>query len=226
MQPPSMQKPSRRTVLQSAASFASLSSVGAGLQPAFAQSRTGPAKKPIQPWNVMVPYKSSGRTTFIGERFFSALAEVLEETVSFENKLGGINEEIKAFTQLPPDSRTLMLWSVSLPRRGAFAPYGGSEIKASLEPVALVAREPMVLCMSYQSTVKFVIQNLEQLLRYVRKHPGKLTIAAHNDSAGQALAAELFKSMSQTYITRMATADLDSDIQPVVEGKIKYPQAG
>ena len=215
-----MQNPSRRTVLQSAASLAGLAAAGAALQPALAQSRTGPANKPVQPWTVMVPYKSGGRSSFVAERLFSALAEAMEETVSLEHKSGGSAAEIKVFAQLPADSRALMLWPVRLPRRGAFAPYGGSEINASLEPVALVARDPVVLCMSTQSMVKFDIQNLEQLLRYIRKHPGKLTIAADNDSSGEALAAELFKSMSQTYITRMSTADVDTDIQPVVEGKI------
>ena len=215
-----MQNPSRRTVLRTAVSLASLAAMGTAYRPASAQNYMGPVYTPEWPWTVIVPFPPGGRSGFIGNRLIDALADVLGENVVMQHKIGDPSSEIEAFTQLASGSRTLLLAMVRLPRRGVFSPDAGNELMSRLEPVALVAREPMVLSISYQTAVKKDIRNLEQLLRYVKKYPGKLTIASSNEGATAALAAELFKSMSQTYINRMSSADLNTDIQSVIDGKI------
>ena len=216
-----MHNPSRRTVLQSAASLASFAALGA--RPAFAQSAMGPilgpTHTPAHPWTVVVPFPPGGRTSFIAQRLVVALAEVLGETVVLEHKTGDAIREMEAFTQLPAGGRTLMLAMVRLPRRGVFKPDADNAMLSLMEPVALVAREPMVLCISAHSARRLDINSLEQLLRYARKHPGKLTIASDSDGATTMLAAELFKSMSQTYMTRMASVDRSTDMQSVIAGE-------
>ncbi len=213
-----MQNFSRRTVLHGAACCAGIAGSTAVL-PASAQSFMGPAYTPAKPWTVVVPFPPGGRSSFIAQRLVVALADVLGETVVLEHKTGDSLREVEAFTNLPHDSRTLLMAMVRLPRRGVFKQDPENTMLSRLEPIALVAREPMVLAMSAHSAQKLEIDNLKDLLRYARKYPGKLTIASGADGGTGDLAAELFKSMSQTYINRIASNSMSTDVAAVISGQ-------
>jgi tripartite-type tricarboxylate transporter receptor subunit TctC len=217
--PPFMHSISRRTVLHSATSLAGVA-VSAAVLPASAQSFIGPTYMPAQPWTVVVPFPPGGRSSFVAQRLVVALADVLGETVVLEHKTGDSLREVEAFTNLPPDSRTLLMAMVRLPRRGVFKQDPENTMLSRLEPVALVAREPMVLAISAHSARKLKIETLNDLLVYVRKYPGKLTIASGADGGTADQAAELFKTMSQTYINRIAGPKLTTDVNAVIRGEV------
>jgi tripartite-type tricarboxylate transporter receptor subunit TctC len=209
---------SRRTVLRSTACLAGIAGTAAVL-PAGAQSFVGPNYMPAQPWTIVVPFPPGGRSGFVAQRLVVALADVLGETVVLEHKTGDSLREVEAFANLPSNSRTLLMAMVRLPRRGVFKQDPENTMLSRLEPVALVAREPMVLAISAHSARKLKIGNLTDLLHYARQHPGKLTIASGADGGTADLAAELFKSMSQTYINRLASPSMTTDVRSVINGQ-------
>jgi tripartite-type tricarboxylate transporter receptor subunit TctC len=206
---------SRRYALRSALGLAAPAAL-----PAHASSFVGPHYEPERPLHIVVPFAPGGRTGSFARRLVVALDEVLGETVVLEHRIGTPDSELTKFADAPADSRELLLAEIRLPRRGVFKQEAISSLINSFIPIALVARDPMVLLVSERLAVKLRINNADQLLRYARRYPGKLTIASGADGSTCDLAAELLKSMSQTYITRMPAADLTPDYQAVIDGRI------
>jgi tripartite-type tricarboxylate transporter receptor subunit TctC len=209
-----MYRVSRRWVLQSSASLAS------GLaMPATAQTFMGPDYTPADPIRIVVPFAPGGRSGFVARRLVAAMHEVLGQTVVLEHRTGNPLREIENFQSAPADGRTLLLAMVRLPRRGIFTADKDNAMLQQLSPVAVVAREPLALVLSTHSARALGIDSLAQLLRHMRQHPGKLSIATGSNGGTSHLAAELFKSMSQTYITRMAGAGTGPDLGSVYSGQ-------
>lgn len=186
--------------------------------PASAQDFVGPSHAPAHPLRIIVPFPPGGRTGFVARRLVVALHEVLGETVELEHRIEPPLFEITAFSRLPANSRTLLLAMVRLPRKGVFSADEDNAMLERLTPIAVVAREPLALVMSKHRAQALQIDHLAQLMRYIRQHPGKLTISTGADGNSSHLAAELFKSMSQTYITRIIGPRNVPDLSSVISG--------
>lgn len=184
------------------------------------QELVGPSYMPAQPLKVIVPFPPGGRTGFIARRLVVALHEVLGETVELEHRIESPLAEIGTFSRLPSSSRSLLLAMVRLPRRGVFDITEDNGMLERLTPIAIVAREPLALVISTKTARRLGIDNLAQLMRYVRQHPGKLTISTGADGNSSYFAAELFKSMSRTYITRIVGSRNVPDLQKVENGDV------
>lgn len=174
------------------------------------------------PLRIVVPFPRGGRTTYLAETFAAALRHVVAEPVSVDYRQGDVTAEIRAFAQGTPDARTLMLAGVRLPRRGTpvAPPDAENRLMESLVPVTLVARDPMVLLMNPARADALRIRNTADLLRYLRAHPGQLTIATGVDGTIDHMATELFKSMTRTYLTRLPSNGLTPDALGVAGGRV------
>lgn len=228
--PPQTQVFSRRHLLHGAALLASAAALPATAQPQMTQvtpvtpdtpapSAAATASVP-KPLTIVVPFPPGGRTTWLARRMAVGLDEVLGETITVEHRIGPVMKEIQAFADSEPDGRTLLLAMVRLPRRGVFTSDSENRLIDSLVPVTVVTRDPMVLVMSERRAAELGIQNVADLLRHARKHPGQLTMASGVDGSTSELASELFKTLSRTYITRFAAAGLTPDAEAVIDGRI------
>lgn len=193
-----------------------LLATGAALAAApWAHAQAGPLR-------IVVPFPRGGRTTYIAETFAAALRRVVTEPVAVDHRQGDVTAEIRAFAQGAPDARTLLLAGVRLPRRGTpvAPPDDDNRLMESLAPVTLVVRDPMVLLMNPARADALRIRNTAQLLRYLRAHPGQLTIATGVDGCIDHMATELFKSMTRTYLTRLPSNGLTPDVRGVASGRV------
>ncbi|WP_219209977.1 Bug family tripartite tricarboxylate transporter substrate binding protein [Variovorax boronicumulans] len=174
------------------------------------------------PLRIVVPFPRGGRTTYLAETFAAALRRVGTEPVAVDYRQGDVTAEIRAFAQGTPDARTLLLAGVRLPRRGTpvAPPDAENRLMESLVPVTLVARDPMVLLMNPARADALRIRNTADLLRYLRAHPGQLTIATGVDGTIDHMATELFKSMTRTYLTRLPANGLTPDALGVAGGRV------
>jgi tripartite-type tricarboxylate transporter receptor subunit TctC len=152
-----------------------------------------------QKLRIVVPFGQGGRSEFFARTLATPLGEVLGETVVVENIPA--YADAAEFAKVPPDGRTLRLSALRLPRRGVFTSVEENRLLASLVPITLVARDPCVLVMQSAQAQNLNITTTQQLVHYARRNPGKLTIAANAGETPMDLANELFKTMSQTYIT-------------------------
>lgn len=170
---------------------------------------------------LVVPFGPGGRTSFFAESLAPALQQVLGRPVRVSHRTDeGPVQAIRKFAASAPDGRTLLLAQVRLPRRGTLEADDENRLLDSLLPVALVAREPMVLLMSPRRADALGIRTAQDLLRHLRAHPGRLSIATGVDGTTTHLASELFKTMTRTWLLRMPAAGFTADAEAVVEGRI------
>jgi tripartite-type tricarboxylate transporter receptor subunit TctC len=70
-------------------------------------------------------------------------------------------------------------------------------------PVTLVAGVPNVVVMNPASAQKYGVNNLADLVRAARGNPGKLNVASSGNGTSIHLSAELFKSMTGTFMLHL-----------------------
>ncbi|AMM23221.1 Bug family tripartite tricarboxylate transporter substrate binding protein [Variovorax sp. PAMC 28711] len=207
----------RRALLRGAAALAAMA-----VLPAVAQNTTDPAATaaPVKPLTLVVPFAPGGRSSWLAGRMAVGLHGVLGETLTVEHRPGDVMARMAEFANSAPDGRTLLLAMVRLPRRGVFSQDAENAVVDSLVPITVVAREPMVLLMAERRAAELGIASVADLLRYARQHPGRLTMASGVDGSTSEQASELFKTLSRSYITRLAAAGLTPDAEAVIEGRI------
>lgn len=170
---------------------------------------------------LVVPFGPGGRTGFFAGSLAPALQQVLGRPVRVAHREGaGPVQAIRKFATSAPDGRTLLLAQVRLPRRGTGEPDDENRLLDSLVPVTLVAREPMVLLMSPRRADALGIRTAQDLLRHLRAHPGRLSIATGVDGTTTHLASELFKAMTRTWLLRMPATGFTADADAVAGGRI------
>lgn len=213
---------SRRHLLSSAALLAAAPALPAWAQTAPDVALTGArATSPgLKPLTIVVPFPPGGRSSWLAGRMAVELDKLLGETITVEHRIGPVMKEMANFAHSPPDGRTLLLAMVRLPRRGVFSHDADNRMVDSLVPITVVASEPMVLVMAEKRAAELGIANIADLLRYARTYPGKLTMASGVDGSTSELASELFKTMSQTYITRLPARGLTPDAEAVIDGRV------
>ncbi|RZL64007.1 MAG: hypothetical protein EOP81_10385 [Variovorax sp.] len=205
---PRRHPPRRRQLLQGAAACVA---AAAGLARAASDDAL----------QLVVPFGAGGRTSFFAESLAPALQQVLGRPVRVSHSEGvGPVQAIRRFAASVPDGRTLLLAQVRLPRRGTLDVDDENRLLDSLVPVTLVAREPMVLLMSPRRADSLGIRTAQDLLRHLRAHPGRLSIATGVDGTTTHLASELFKVMTRTWLLRMPATGFTADAEAVAEGRI------
>jgi len=174
---------SRRTLVGAAAALLALPAIS------FAQDY------PARPITIVVPFSAAGGVDAMARLLAEQLRVSLKQSVVVDNKPGASGMLGAAYVaKATPDGYTLLLGSAGetainplvYKSRMQYAP------EKDLAPITLVTRVPNVLVANPALPVK----NVEELIAYAKKNPGKLSYATSGVGNPQHLNGELFASMA------------------------------
>jgi tripartite-type tricarboxylate transporter receptor subunit TctC len=151
---------------------------------AFAQ-----AQKPMR---IVVPFPPGGTADALARLAAERLPAILGHQVLVENRGGaGGNLGAEHVFRAEPDGLTLL---ASPPHLLTINPllYKLNFDPAKFVPVGLIATYPNVLV----GSAKVPASNLDELLKFARANPGKLSIASQGNGTISHLSAELLKKMA------------------------------
>ena len=199
---------------------------------AFAHAQ-GPGGYPDRPVRVIVPVAAAGGTDIIARIVMSKLADVTQRQYVVDNRPGAggiLGNEIVAKSR--PDGYT-MLFTYAAHTIVPFiyshgVPY---DVYKDFAPVVLAGQQPLLLALNAQVPANTVAE----LIKLARAKPNSLNVAWATPSSSGALAAEIFKMVTDTRMTSVPfkggapalTALIQNEVQlifttpPTVMGHLK-----
>ena len=210
---------SRRTLL----GLALLAALAVHGSPALAQ--TGAAAYPSKAITIVVPFSAGGGVDAVARMLADKLRASLGQPVVVDNKPGasamlGAQAVVKA----APDGHTLLLGTAG---ETAINPHVYKERMAykperDLTPISLVVRVPNVLVAQPGLPVK----NVEELVAYAKKNPGKLSYgSAGNGSAGH-LAFEYLKMTADLFMLHVPYRGTGPMMTDLLSGRLEASAVG
>ncbi len=146
---------------------------------------------PDRPIKIVVPYPPGGPLDLIARLLADKAGAELKQPIIVENKAGaGGNIGADAVAKAAPDGYTLVMGAVATHAiNPALFPKIPYDAKKDFSPLTQVASTPNVLIVSNDLPVK----NVNQLIVYMKRNPGKLKFASGSNGSAGHLAGELFK---------------------------------
>jgi tripartite-type tricarboxylate transporter receptor subunit TctC len=169
-------------------------------QPAFAQQAW-----PGKPVRIVVPFAAGGTTDILARAIAPELQRAFGQPFVVDNKPGaGGNNGAAEVAKAPADGLTLLMGTVGThainPSLYPRMPY--DHVK-DFAPVTLVAGVPNVVVMNPESARKYGVETIADLLRAARANPGRLNVASSGNGTSIHLSAELYKSMTGTFMLHL-----------------------
>jgi tripartite-type tricarboxylate transporter receptor subunit TctC len=189
----------RRHVLASASLLALL-----GPQ-AWTLARAQAGGWPAKPVRIVVPFAAGGTTDILARAIAPELQRAFGQPFVVDNKPGaGGNTGAAEVAKSAADGYTLLMGTVGThainPSLYPKMPYDAAK---DFAPITLVAGVPNVVVMNPGSGQKYGVNNIVDLIRAARANPGKLNVASSGNGTSIHLAAELFKSLTSTFMLHL-----------------------
>jgi tripartite-type tricarboxylate transporter receptor subunit TctC len=149
---------------------------------------------PARPITIVVPYGAGGTNDILARAVAGKMSPALGQPVVVENKpgAGGTLGAIHV-ARAPADGYTLLTASVGLLAIGKWVqPKSGFDPEKDVAPITMAGYVPNVLLVSPEVPAR----NLEELIRYARANPGKLTFASMGTGTTGHLNGEMLKMMA------------------------------
>ncbi len=161
---------------------------------------------PSKPVRIVVPFAPAGTTDILARAMAAELSKVLPQPVVVENRPGaGGNNGSDLVAKSAPDGHTLVMGTVSTHAinkslYGAKMPF---DPQKDFAPVVLVAGVPNVMVMNAENAAKLGINTVGDFIKYAKANPGKLNVSSSGNGTSIHLSAELFKTMTGTFMTHI-----------------------
>ncbi len=167
-----------------------------------------PANYPSKSIRFVVPYPAGGPLDQVARLLADKLKDSLGQAVVVDNKPGaGGNIGADLVAKSPNDGHTILMGAVAT---HAINPYLYSKIpydpNQDFTPVSRVAIVPNVLVMNPEIATKLSINNVQDLITYAKRNPGKLNYASGGNGSAGHLAGELFKTQAKISMVHIAYA--------------------
>jgi tripartite-type tricarboxylate transporter receptor subunit TctC len=160
---------------------------------------------PNKPVRIVVPFAAGGTTDILARAIAPELQKAFGQPFVVDNKPGaGGNSGGAEVAKSPADGYTLLMGTVGThainPSLYPKMPY--DHVK-DFAPVTLVAGVPNVVVMNPATAQKYNIATLADLTRAARANPGRLNVASSGNGTSIHLSAELYKSMTGTFMLHL-----------------------
>ena len=167
----------------------------------WAQAQAWPGK----PVRIVVPFAAAGTTDIIARALAPELQRAFGQPFVVDNKPGaGGNSGAAEVAKSPPDGYTLLMGTVGPHAiNPALYPKMPYDHVKDFAPITLCAGVPNVLVMNPGIAAKYQIGSVADLVRAAKANPGKLNVASSGNGTSIHLSAELFKSMTGTYMVHL-----------------------
>ncbi len=199
----------RHALIASAAALAS-----AALAPA-AHAQAYPTKTVT----IVVPFSAGGGVDAMARLLAEPLRAALKQPVVVDNKPGASGMlGAQAVAKAAPDGHTLLLGSAGETAINPFVFKGRMQYDPAkdLAPITLVTRVPNVLV----ANPKLPVKNVDELIAYVKKNPGKVTYATSGVGNPQHLNGELLASMLGTPMNHVPYKGAAGQLVDVAGGNV------
>jgi tripartite-type tricarboxylate transporter receptor subunit TctC len=160
---------------------------------------------PAKPVRIVVPFAAGGTTDILARSIAPELQRAFNQPFLVDNKPGaGGNSGSAEVAKSPPDGYTLLMGTVGThainPSLYPKMPY--DHVK-DFAPITLIAGVPNVVVMNPASAQKYGVNTIADLARAARANPGKLNVASSGNGTSIHLSAELFKSLTGTFMLHL-----------------------
>jgi tripartite-type tricarboxylate transporter receptor subunit TctC len=154
---------------------------------------------------IVVPFAAGGTTDILARAIAPELQRVFGQPFVVDNKPGaGGNNGSAEVAKAAADGYTLLMGTVGThainPSLYPKMPYDAVK---DFAPVTLVAGVPNVLVFNPESAQKYKVNSVVDLIRAAKANPGKLNVASSGNGTSIHLAAELFKSLTGTFMLHL-----------------------
>jgi tripartite-type tricarboxylate transporter receptor subunit TctC len=200
--------PSRREILFAAAAAALLTGAHAQAQTAW----------PTRPVTIVVPFPAGGGTDAFARPLFALMTRNVGKQFVIDNK-GGAGGTVGAgvAAKAAPDGYTFFMGAVHHAIAPSMYPKLDYNLETDFIPVGLIGAVPQVIVINPQ---RVPVNDLQGLLAYARKNPGKLNYASAGNGTSHHLAGELFKLQTKTYITHIPYRGAGPALQDLIAGQV------
>ena len=155
---------------------------------------------PAKPVRMIAPFPPGGTSDVIGRVVGAKLQEVLGQNVLVENRAGAggsLGTEVAA--RAPADGYTILVGNASPISINPLLVKYQYETLRDFASIALVARSPQLLVVHPTLPVR----NVKELIPFIRANSGKVNYGSSGIGTLAHLAAEQFKTMTNTDITHI-----------------------
>lgn len=208
-------RPSRRAVLGLARMPGALALAALLPRAAGAAEPAWPAARPVR-W--LVAYPAGGGSDFLARQLAGPLGRALGQAIVVDNRPGAagiVGTELAA--RAPADGYTLvtgdngaMVFHAAMYRK---LPYDAA---ADFEPVAFMARFPLLLAVNPQAG----FGSARQLLDEVKAKPGRHSYASPGVGSPHHLAMELLKARTGSFVVHVPYRGTAPAVQDVIAGQV------
>ena len=171
---------------------------------------------PARPLRLVVPFPPGGLIDGMARLVAPKLAQELGQPVVVDNKPGaGGNLGAAEVARASADGHTLLMASPPLtisPAVYPSLPYRPEQIA----PVGLAGRVPNVLLVSPKSG----IETVDELVKRVRRQPGRLNYGSNGNGTSLHLSAELFKTSIGGFITHIPYRGAAAAVTALMAGEV------
>jgi len=185
---------------------------------AFAQQSVTAAGYPDRPVRVIVPVAAGGGTDIIARIVLSKLSENLGTALVVDNRAGAggiLGNEIVAHSQ--PDGYTLLFTYAAhtiVPFIYRKVPY---DVYKDFAPVTIAGSQPLLLAVNAAVSANTV----QELIALAKAKPNALNVALATPSSSGALAAELFKILTNTQMVSVPFKGGAPALTAMISGEVQ-----
>ena len=160
---------------------------------------------PAKPVRIVVPFAAAGTTDIIARALAPEMQHAFGQPFVVDNKPGaGGNSGAAEVAKSAPDGYTLLMGTVGTHAiNAALYPKMPYDHVKDFAPITLCAGVPNVLVVNPAAAQKYQINSVQDLIRAAKANPGKLNFASSGNGTSIHLSAELFKSMTGTFMVHL-----------------------
>ncbi len=180
--------------------------------PAFA------AEYPDRPIRIVVPFPAGGGTDIVIRVIGPRLAAELRQPLVFDNRAGAATViGTEAVASAAPDGYTLLFTSSAFTANASLMKKLPYDPLRDFTPIGSAALHPFVL-LAHPSVPA---NNLQELLAYAKRNPGKLSYASVGPGSSQHLGMELLKRMAGVDIVHIPYKGSSPAMNDLLGGQVQ-----